>query len=243
MGTIETVWVKMHDLYETSLNAIKASFEKSVYVVQHRYKSPIFQFLRGMVSIVALEKMLEEMKNVGEYGVDPLLCGCMLRSRCGLPCAHEIDDHLRELKPISIDKVDKFWRKLDMNPLEGFEIDVKTNIMNRWKEMLHVVDQKFEHSNESEMLLMFKRLTEIANPSTTSLLEPEVQIKTRGRPKNTKSKAATSTKREKSAFEYTDSVNDGCSPINEEFAFETHQTSNPMFTTKKAEKQKVCLMN
>ncbi|KAH6776189.1 hypothetical protein C2S52_013750 [Perilla frutescens var. hirtella] len=43
---LEGCWEKIHDMLETSFNAIKASFEKSINVVQHRYKTPIFQFLR-----------------------------------------------------------------------------------------------------------------------------------------------------------------------------------------------------
>lgn len=49
--------------------------------------------------------------------------------------------------------------------------------------MWHIVHKKIEYYDKLEMLLMFKRLTEISNPSTTSLLKLEVQIKTRGRPK------------------------------------------------------------
>ncbi|KAH6816049.1 hypothetical protein C2S51_020869 [Perilla frutescens var. frutescens] len=98
---------------ETSFNAIKTSFEKSINVVQYRYKSPIFQFLR----------------------------------------------------------------------------------------------------DESAMLLMLKRFREIVSPSTTSMIEPEVQTKTRGRPKVKKTRVDISTKREKSAFEYADSFNDSCSQV------------------------------
>ncbi|KAH6780323.1 hypothetical protein C2S52_011560 [Perilla frutescens var. hirtella] len=169
-GNLEGCWEKIHDLLETSFNAIKASFEKSINVVQHRYKSPIFQFLRGTISIAALDKIHEEMKSIGKDGVDPLLCGCVMRTKCGLPCAHEIDQHVRSSMPFSLDSVDKFWRKLDMEPT-GANIVVATDVDNH------------------------------------------VQTKTRGRPKVTKTKADTSTKREKSAFEYTDSFNDSCSQI------------------------------
>ncbi|KAH6779726.1 hypothetical protein C2S52_010963 [Perilla frutescens var. hirtella] len=88
---LEGCWEKMHDLLETSFNAIKASFEKSINVVQYRYKSPIFQFLRGTISIATSDKIYEEMKSIEDDGVDPLLCGCVMRMKCGLPCAHEID--------------------------------------------------------------------------------------------------------------------------------------------------------
>ncbi|KAH6829232.1 hypothetical protein C2S53_011663 [Perilla frutescens var. hirtella] len=120
-GNLETCWEKMHDLLETLLNAIKASFEKSVNIVQPRYKSPVFQFLRGVVSIAALDKVLEEMKSVGEYGVDSLVCGCVMRTKCGFPYTHEIDEHIHSSEPICVDTVDRFWRKLDMKPLEGVE--------------------------------------------------------------------------------------------------------------------------
>ncbi|KAH6810732.1 hypothetical protein C2S51_024494 [Perilla frutescens var. frutescens] len=76
---LEGCWEKIHDLLDTSFNAMKTSFEKSINVVQHRYKSPIFQFLRGTISIVALDKIYEEMKSIGNDGVDPLLCGCVMR--------------------------------------------------------------------------------------------------------------------------------------------------------------------
>ena len=62
---------------ETSHNAIKSGFEKSANVVHHKFKSPIFKELRGMVSIAALDKIHEAMECMGEGGVDPLLCGCV----------------------------------------------------------------------------------------------------------------------------------------------------------------------
>ncbi|KAH6811496.1 hypothetical protein C2S51_025258 [Perilla frutescens var. frutescens] len=229
-NNLEGCWEKIHDLLETSFNAIKASFEKSVNVVQHRYRSPIFQFLRGTISIAALDKIYEEMKSIWEDAMDPLLCSCVLRTKCGLPCAHEIDQHVRSSTPFSLDAVDKFWRKLDMEPI-GAKVDVASDIDNRWFETWTCANNMFAQADESARLLMLKRFRKIVTPSTTSMVEPDVQTKTRGRPKVTKTKADTSTKREKSAFEYTDSFNDSCSQVPDSFEVDT-LLSQVLFTTR-----------
>ncbi|KAH6780136.1 hypothetical protein C2S52_011373 [Perilla frutescens var. hirtella] len=234
-GNLEGCWEKIHDLLETSFNAIKASFEKSINVVQHRYKSLIFQFLRGTISIAALDKIHEEMKSIGKDGVDPLLCGCVMRTKCGLPCAHEIDQHVRSSMPFSLDSVDKFWRKLDMEPT-GANIVVATDVDNHWFETWNCANNMFAQADESERLLMLKRFREIVTSSTTSMVESDVQTKTCGRPKVTKTKADTSTKREKSAFEYTDSFNDSCSQVPDSFECGT-SLLQAMFTTR-PQKQK-----
>ncbi|KAH6757619.1 hypothetical protein C2S51_038767 [Perilla frutescens var. frutescens] len=199
-------------------------------------RSPIFQFLRGTISIAALDEIYEEMKSIGEDAVDPLLCGCVLRTKCGLPCAHEIDQHVRSSTPFSLDAVDKFWRKLDMEPT-GVKVVVASDIDNRWFETWTYANNMFAQADESARLLMLKRFREIVNPSTTSMVEPDVQTKTRGRPKVIKTKADTSTKREKSAFEYSDSFNDNCSQVPDSFEVDT-SLSQVLFTMR-PQKQKV----
>ncbi|KAH6822324.1 hypothetical protein C2S53_012606 [Perilla frutescens var. hirtella] len=161
---LEECWEKIHDLLETFFNAIKASFEKSINVVQHCYKSLIFQFLRGANIVVA------------------------------------------------------------------------TDVDNRRFETWNCANNMFAQADESERLLMLKIFREIVTPSTTSMVEPDVQTKTRGRPKVTKTKADTSMKREKSAFEYTDSFNDSCLQVPDSFECGT-SLSQATFTTRR-QKQK-----
>lgn len=72
---------------------IKASFEKSKMVVQHSFRPSEFRELHGNVSIIALEKLRDEIKRASFIGIDPSACGCQLRRTHGLPCAHEIADH------------------------------------------------------------------------------------------------------------------------------------------------------
>ncbi|KAL8488207.1 hypothetical protein ACS0TY_024480 [Phlomoides rotata] len=91
-GNFETCWVQIHALLQASHNAIKASFEKSNNVVQHRFSASMFYLLRGEVSIEVLDKILDESKRMSNIGTDSLMCGCILRKTCGLPCAHELNE-------------------------------------------------------------------------------------------------------------------------------------------------------
>jgi len=53
----------------------------------------MFREVHENVSIIALEKILDEIKRVGFIGIDPVACGCQLRCTHGLPCAHKIADY------------------------------------------------------------------------------------------------------------------------------------------------------
>ncbi|KAL8547131.1 hypothetical protein ACS0TY_006737 [Phlomoides rotata] len=46
----ETCWTQMHTLYQASHTMVKASFEKSINVVQHKFKSNLFKELRVLRS-------------------------------------------------------------------------------------------------------------------------------------------------------------------------------------------------
>ena len=44
-------------------------------------------------------------------------CKCILRKTHGLPYAHELTEFTRINMPIPLERIDGFWRKLDMSPL------------------------------------------------------------------------------------------------------------------------------
>ncbi|KAL8519809.1 hypothetical protein ACS0TY_010664 [Phlomoides rotata] len=228
IGDFETCWTQMHTLYQASHTAVKDSFEKSINVVQHKFKSNVFKELRGMISIVALDKILEE----SERGtVDPLLCGCTLRKSYGLPCGHEISKFVAEDCPILIDVVDGFWRKLDMKPLMGN--DVKEDCHARWTECIAEANSKYDNSSPSEQL-------EAVNPITTPLIEPNIVIRTRGHPKSGILKHQKSTKRNPSVFELLDaSITHSNSPM-EGVVFDVGPSAaTPMFTNNKRQRKKI----
>ncbi|KAL8483585.1 hypothetical protein ACS0TY_026318 [Phlomoides rotata] len=116
-GNFETCWSKIHSLLETSHIVIKASFEKSINVVQHKFKLDVFMMLRVEISINELNMILKEMES--RSCDDHLLCGCILRKTCGFPCSHEINEFKVTRTPISLDIIDRFWKKLDMKAMQA----------------------------------------------------------------------------------------------------------------------------
>ncbi|KAL8492324.1 hypothetical protein ACS0TY_023806 [Phlomoides rotata] len=69
-----------------------------------------------MISIQTLRLILDEVervgKNQGEISADDF--GCILQKTCGLVYAHELVEYVWEDKPIPINLVDEFWKKLGM---------------------------------------------------------------------------------------------------------------------------------
>lgn len=128
----------------------------------HKFKPVIFKSLRGMVSNHALQLILDEVVKGGKSkaGVDPRVCGCNLRKTCGLPCAHELTEYIREDKPIPLSAVDGFWKKLDMKESKVSAVD-SVDLENQYKECIAKLDQMYKNANESGKLLLLKRLQEV----------------------------------------------------------------------------------
>ncbi|KAL8494003.1 hypothetical protein ACS0TY_024978 [Phlomoides rotata] len=94
LGSFEHNWTKTHTLYGANHNVIKHSFEKSVNVAQHKFKPIIYKEIRGIVSVVALEILFDDVKRIESGESDPLNCKHYLRQVCGLPCTHELTEFL-----------------------------------------------------------------------------------------------------------------------------------------------------
>ena len=65
-----------------------------------------------------------------------------------------------------------------------------------------LIAKKFRTSDEAGKIQILKKLKELASPSSTSLIEPDVKSNTRGQSSAKKKKLDRSTTREPSAFEY-----------------------------------------
>ena len=198
MGDLETCWTNIHTLMEATHNAIKGSFEKSINVIQHKYRRGIYQSIRGFVSTTALQLIHDEIQGLPEGVMDATDCECVLRKTCGLPCAHELSEYVSKGLPIQLDEIDDYWRKLDCTP-RNMEGDKRADIKNKLKEFLKKMESTIDDADYSRQEFMFRRLQEMVNPSTTLLTEPKEPKATRGRPKISKKKG--STKRDPSAFE------------------------------------------
>ena len=93
---------KIHNLLELQYTYIKASFEKSLTIVQHQFKPAEFNHIQGFTSVTALNIILSELKRAISLGVDHSACGCIVRQTHDLPCAHEIAEYKRECQPIPL---------------------------------------------------------------------------------------------------------------------------------------------
>lgn len=182
-GDFETFWTKVHALLELQHIEIKASFERSLTIVQHNFKDPIFEDIRGSVSLNAMNIILGEFKRAESIGLDVSACGCVFRCTHGLPCAHEIARYKQENKPIPLFSVDPHWKKLDYVP-----ITLDTTLELSFTAEIEMFVRRFKETDGPGKLYLLKKLRELTNPATTSnsaatlRVEHEVKTKTQGQP-------------------------------------------------------------
>lgn len=173
-------------------------------LVQHQFKRDEFKYVRGLISLHAMNTLWIESKRIGLVGVDVIACGCCIRRTHGLPCAREIAEYQRDNRPIPSECIDTQWRKLDL-----ISVPLKDEDELVCDAEIELIMKRFKENNKTTKLHILKKLKELANPETTSLLEPEVNQRTRGRPRM---KIDKSTRRDPSGYEYLNSVQDSTSP-------------------------------
>ncbi|XP_038704674.1 uncharacterized protein LOC120000624 [Tripterygium wilfordii] len=93
LGNFDSLWSKIHSLLELHFTEIKASFEKSATVVQHKES----------------------------WGITEL-CGCLNRRIHGLPCAHELAHYVRDEVLIPLSALDTHWKRLHIIPRDQPQI-------------------------------------------------------------------------------------------------------------------------
>ena len=84
---------------------IKASFERSISVVEHQFNNAMFKELRGMVSRASLNMILMEFKRATQVEIEKGICGWVNRTSYGLPCAHELAELIKEGRTNPLDSV------------------------------------------------------------------------------------------------------------------------------------------
>ncbi|CAL5372675.1 unnamed protein product [Camellia sinensis] len=123
----ECSWTKIHNLLELQHTDIKASFEKSLTVVQHQFRPSHFRELWGNISIIALEIVLVESKRAEFTGIDSSACGCVIRHTHGLPCAHKIANYIRQDNTRQLEILKKLGEIANPESTFLIEPDVKPN--------------------------------------------------------------------------------------------------------------------
>ncbi|KAK1427976.1 hypothetical protein QVD17_16760 [Tagetes erecta] len=148
---------------------------------QHDY--PLFELLRGKVSIAAMDLIFDEKKKINNLFNHRSLCGHHLSTTCGLPCTCQLSGYLQAGQKVSVDEVDVFWRKLDFSPayiIPDEKIDVREEMEKVTK---HVLAQP-----ESVQKSLLQKITSIVFPFKIDKKSPKVETNTRGRPRKQKAK-------------------------------------------------------
>ncbi|KAK9090751.1 hypothetical protein Sjap_023928 [Stephania japonica] len=146
--------------------------------MQHGYMDGLYRRLRGYVSLKALKLIRNEVERGVNVGTDRSLCGCDLRTTCGLPCAHELNVHILAGSPIPLEDIHVYWQKLSMVP----DASVNRTAYNLNDELQRVVSKFETFVDEDSRVRTIQQLREISCPSSTSCIAPQAKVKTRGRP-------------------------------------------------------------
>ena len=158
---------KLHGLLEMHYDSIRTEMERSLTVKPHSTASHIFRRLGGVVSHLAIQKMVKEMNSV-----NPNDCDHTLHTSYGLMCACQLDAKLSNRRTVNpVHDLNVFWRTLHMGePPEQRQQSVRDQF-NEWAR------DRSENATEDEMRSYF----DDTDASRSSLEEPIVNQR-RGRP-------------------------------------------------------------
>nr|KAJ0223245.1 hypothetical protein LSAT_V11C200064460 [Lactuca sativa] len=99
----------VHNIVESQVTAIKASFEYNKGRINHWVNAKLFELLWNCISLEALDMIINEFERCKSGDV---ICGCQLRTCYGLPCAHELITYFNARKSLPLDSIDSFGEKL-----------------------------------------------------------------------------------------------------------------------------------
>ncbi|MCL7025403.1 hypothetical protein MKW94_029183, partial [Papaver nudicaule] len=167
----------MDNQWVTRVINIRASLEKSKTVAIHAYnQSPVTKKLVYNISHDALKLITVELTCMGKSRFGGK-CLCIVRKTHGLPCACEILNSLKNCDPISLDSIHEHWKHLSMVPAHEKEAPIY-----ELPGLFEKITAKYEASTDLQKHFMLEMLIEIADPSKTTMQEPNGKFATKGRP-------------------------------------------------------------
>jgi hypothetical protein len=168
----------------------------------HRHCNvPCMRSLVGKVSLFALDKILDQYQQIDPKQIDDSSVPCLgqFKKTYGLPCKHHISQCLINKTAIALDTVHPQWL-LNENPFDGSGIDVTDS--SPLETFVHKIAQ-LVHSGDPQVGSLVARLSNVIENPHSTVRDPVIVTKTRGRPPGAKNKN-TSTKRDPSRFEYVE---------------------------------------
>ncbi|XP_068475180.1 uncharacterized protein [Phaseolus vulgaris] len=208
MGDLCFCWDSINKMIILQHNAIKASFQKSLHVVGHRFKVIAYKKLLGFVSKYALNLISEELDRVKSVGFDKSRCGCSLTCTHGLPCACPLASF--GVGSIPLKSVHVMWTRLSFEDIATEQSSYELSIDKEFE----VIAKRFKELDVAGKVNIKSKLQDIAFPEKTSIYALDHKVKTKGAVKMSRpTKFMRSTKRIPSCFEHVDflhSQHDSC---------------------------------
>ncbi|KAM0048893.1 putative FHY3/FAR1 family protein [Helianthus debilis subsp. tardiflorus] len=167
----------VRDIVETQFGEIRKTFRESIEKTMKHHKHPMFQHLLGKVSHKALDLLHgEAIRKLDVLERFNSSCGCQMWHSCGLPCACRIEKYMREERPIQLEDIDVFWRKLNFQSCKL--IDDSLDVV----EELDIVRQQLQSHPPAQQKSLLSKIKAVLTPTKSTKKPPVVQQNTRGRP-------------------------------------------------------------
>ncbi|XP_022032595.1 uncharacterized protein LOC110933694 [Helianthus annuus] len=167
----------VRDIVETQFGEIRKTFRESIEKTMKHHKHPMFQHLLGKVSHTALDLLHgEAIRKLDVLERFNSSCGCQMWHSYGLPCACRIEKYMREERPIQLEDIDVFWRKLNFHSCKL--IDDSVDVV----EELDVVRQQLQLHPPAQQKSLISKIKAVLTPTKSTKKPPVVQQNTRGRP-------------------------------------------------------------
>ena len=105
----------MNNMITLQLTETKASFDKSINVVEHRHNISFYNKLWVFLSRNALSYIVDEFDQVTDVGIDSSICGCTIRTTHGLPCACELARYNMMCHSVPLHTSHAHWKLLNLS--------------------------------------------------------------------------------------------------------------------------------
>ncbi|KAL5192012.1 hypothetical protein HKD37_04G011192 [Glycine soja] len=171
MRDLCSCWDALNTMLVLQHTNIKASFQRSINVIKHKFNTTLHKKLRNFVSREAQDLIFHELQRADTIGIDSFVCGCTLRVTHSLPCACELT---------------KFMSIYGYIPLKSIHmlcIRSSYNTSDFWGDLTltHKVDALFNK------IPLKTKVHKLAFMDMTSMYTLATKIKTKGVPKSVKS--------------------------------------------------------
>ncbi|XP_058739671.1 protein FAR1-RELATED SEQUENCE 6-like [Vicia villosa] len=172
-GDMCECWDAMNNMFRLQHCAIRASFERSTYMVQHRHNIPVYEKLRGHVSKNALNHIVLEYDRMNSIDIENFICGCKVRKTYGLPCACELVQYSRTgVVAIPLLLVHIHWKRLGLGDKKGKETDKlkEEDLAQEWDALL----KRFQELDVVGKIALKSKVRELAFSDTTSMCQAPI---------------------------------------------------------------------